>query len=60
MSDNVIARINIGEVGHVFELAETPKGLVEARIDGDPMTHNQIKELAQWLDMATHSAKEKE
>lgn len=58
--ENIIARVQCGEVGHVFELAETPKGLVEARIDGDPMTWNQMREVAQWINMATHIPDEKE
>lgn len=51
MSDSIIARLTLGSVGHVFELAETPKGLLEARIDGDPITRSQLKELGDWLKM---------
>lgn len=50
--DNVIARINLGKLSnHAFELVETPKGLLEARIDGDPISTVQLKELNQWLKM---------
>lgn len=48
---SIITRVSLGSVGHVFELAETPKGLLEARIDGDPITRKQLKELNQWLKM---------
>jgi hypothetical protein len=58
--NQIIARFNVAEGLHTVELAETPKGLVQASIDGHPMSHNETKELAMWLNMVTHSSKEKE
>lgn len=54
-SENIIAQVNLnaGTVPHVFELAETPKGLIEARIDGDRLTLNEVKEMSVWLRMLT-------
>lgn len=59
---NVIAQINLntGVVPHVFELAETPKGLVEATIDGDELSFNEMKEMKEWLNAATSLPKDKE
>lgn len=56
----VIANFSVAGGAHFIELAETPKGLVQASIDGDPMSQNETKELAMWLNMVTDTPKDKE
>lgn len=49
--DQIIARFNVAEGLHTVELAETPKGLLQASIDGHPMTPSELSELKACLNM---------
>jgi hypothetical protein len=52
MADNIIARFRIANRTKDFELVETPKGLIEARIDGIPMTKSEREQLSDALEIA--------
>jgi hypothetical protein len=57
---NRIARINLAGGNHIFDLEETPKGLVEAKIDGEVLSLPEVRELKEWLRVMTEQPKDKE